>query len=55
MVTNYGERGSTTSFEMVLTWELAVLAILMGGAKIVHPLKGVCKKVLPCLERGTIL
>ena len=24
-----------------------------GGAKIVHPLKGVCKKDLPCLERGT--
>ena len=32
--------GGTTSFEVVLTWELEVLAILMGGPTNFHPLKG---------------
>ena len=29
--------GGTTSFEVVLTWELEVLAIVMGGTKSFHP------------------
>ena len=33
-------KGGTASFEVVLTWELEVLAILTGGTKSVHPLKG---------------
>ena len=33
-------KGGTTSFEVVLTRELEVLAILKGGAKSFHPLKG---------------
>ena len=33
-------RGGTNSFVVVLTWELEVLAILMGGTKSFHPLKG---------------
>ena len=33
-------KGGTTSFEVVLTWELEVLAIVMGGTKSFHPLKG---------------
>ena len=51
-----GGGGSTKSFEVVLTWELEVLAIVMGGggAKGYHPLKGGggAQKVLPCLEGG---
>ena len=35
-----GGGGGTTSFEIVLTQELEVLAILLGGAKSFHPLKG---------------
>ena len=36
-----GRGGPTKSFEVVLTWELEVLAIVMGGgAKSFHPLKG---------------
>ena len=40
--------------KLVLTWELEVLAIVMGGgAKSFHPLKGGgAQKVLPCLEGG---
>ena len=34
-----GGGGVSTSFEVVLTQELEVLAILMGGAKSVHPFK----------------
>ena len=47
-------KGGTKRFEVVLTWELKVLAIVMGGggAKSVHPLKGGVQKVLPCLEGG---
>ena len=48
----------TTSFEVVLTWELEVLAIVMwgGGAKSFHPLKGGPQEVLPCLAgaRGKV-
>ena len=45
------------SFEVVLVWELEVLAIVMvGGPKGFHPLKkrggGEAQKVLPCLEGG---
>ena len=49
-----GGWGAQTSFEVVLTWELEVLAILMEGTKSVHPLKkgGGGHKVLPCLEEG---
>ena len=36
----------------VLTWELEVLAIVMGDAKGLHPLKGGAQGVLPCLECG---
>ena len=45
----------TISFEVVLTWELEVLAIVMwggGGAKSFHPLKGGPREVLPCLAGG---
>ena len=48
------ETGGTKSFKVVLTQELEVLAIVMGGggAKSFHPLKGGGTKSLPCLERG---
>ena len=35
-----GGGGGGTSFEVVLTWELEVLAILNGGTTSFHPLKG---------------
>ena len=35
-----GHKKGTTSFEVVLTWKLEVLAILKGGAKSFHPLQG---------------
>ena len=40
--------------EVVLTWELVILAILKGGgrAKRFHSLKGRAQKVLSCLEGG---
>ena len=47
--------GGTTSFEVVLTRELDVFAILMGGTNSFHPFKkkrGGGQKVLPCLEGG---
>ena len=45
--------GSTQCFEVVLTPELEVLAILMGGggAKSFHLLKGEARKDLPHLKR----
>ena len=46
------EKGDTKSFEVVLTRELEVLAIVMGEGGGFHPLKGGVQKVLPCLERG---
>ena len=44
----------TDSFEVVLTWELEVLAILIGGANSSRALKGGwgARTVLPCLEGG---
>ena len=46
-------KGGTKSFEVVLTWELEVLAILMGGGrKKFPPFKRGVQKVLPCLEGG---
>ena len=33
-------KGGTQSFEVVLTRELEVLAIVMGGTTSIHPLKG---------------
>ena len=47
--------GGTPNFEVVLTRELEVLAIVMGGRKMFPPFKrgrGVAHKVLPCLEGG---
>ena len=51
---NEGGGGSTTSFEEVLTRELEVLAIVMGGRKKCPPFKmgGGGQNVLPCLEGG---
>ena len=47
------ENGDTKRFEVVLTQELEVLAILMGGGtKSFHPLKVGAQKFLPCLEGG---
>ena len=43
--------GDTKRFEVVLTRELEVLAILMGGGKGLIPLEGRAQKVVPCLER----
>ena len=37
---NGGGGGGTKSFEVVSTQELEILAIVMGGAKGFHPLKG---------------
>ena len=49
-------KGGTTRFEVVLTLELEVLAILKGDANSFHPLKGegggMARKVLPSLEGG---
>ena len=46
--------GGTTSFEVVLTRELEFLAILVGGAKSFHLLKGGRKNVLPCVDGGCL-
>ena len=46
----WGERGRKR-FEVVLTRELEVLAILMTGCKTFPPFKRGARKVLPCLER----
>ena len=44
-----GGGGDTTSFGIVLTWELGVLAMLKGvGRENFHSLR--VRKVLPCLE-----
>ena len=43
-------KGGTTSFKEVKTQELEVLAILMGGAKGFHPLKGGHAKFYPVLR-----
>ena len=40
-------KGGTTSFEVVLTQDLEVLAILNGGAKSVHSIKRGRKKFYP--------
>ena len=46
-------KGGTTPFDVILTWELEVLAILMGvGAKSFHPLKGGRKRFYPVLRGG---
>ena len=42
-----GGGGGTESFGVVLTRELADLAILNGGAKHFHPFKGGMQNVLP--------
>ena len=42
--------GGTTSFELVLTQELKVLAIVKGEAK--SPFKGVVQTVLLCFGGG---
>ena len=42
----------TNSFEVVLTWEFEVLAILMEGRKKFPPFERGMQKVLPCLEGG---
>ena len=42
--------GGTKRNKIVLTRELEVLAIVIGGAKSIHPLIGGAQKVLPCLE-----
>ena len=44
--------GDTQSLEVVLTWELEVLAILKGDAKNFSPFKRGAQKVLHCLEGG---
>ena len=47
--------GDTKGFKVVLTQELEVLPILIGGGgrtKYFHPLKGVASTVLPCLGGG---
>ena len=43
-------KGGTTIFEEFKTQELEVLAILMGGAKGFHPLKGGHAKFYPVLR-----
>ena len=46
-------KGDTKSFEVLIIWELEVLAIQLGGTTSFHPLKrGRAGKVLPCLEGG---
>ena len=49
-----GGGGGHKSFEVVLTWELELLAILMGEHKKFPSFKGGGrKKVLPCREWGS--
>ena len=43
-------KGDTKSFGVVFMWKLEVLAILKEGRKSFHSLKGVARKVLPCLQ-----
>ena len=50
---SHAEGGGTTNFEVVLTRDLEVLAIVMGVAKCFYPLRRGVQKVLPCLEGGT--
>ena len=45
-----GGGGAEESFGVVFPCKLKVLAILKGGAKSSHPLKGGTRKCLPCLE-----
>ena len=47
-----GGGGSTTCFEIVLTWVLEVLAILEGGTKDFHILKGQDVKKCYLVLRG---
>ena len=47
---SHAEGGGTTSFEVVLTQELEVLAIVIGGTQSFQG--GGALKVLPCLEGG---
>ena len=49
-----GGGGGTTSFGVVFTWKLEVLAILKGGGggKKFPLFKRGVRKVLPCLEGG---
>ena len=42
----------TNSFGVVSTWQLEVLAILKGGTKSFHSLKGGHEKFYPVLGRG---
>ena len=51
---SHAERGGTQTFEVVLTQELEVLAILMGGGRLKFPpfKRGGAQKVLPCLKGG---
>ena len=46
------KEGGTTSFEVVLRRDLEVLAIVMGGTKSFHPLKGGCKTFYLVLRGG---
>ena len=49
---SHAEAGGTQGFEVVLTWELEVLAILMGGTTSFHPLKGGGRKRFYPVLRG---
>ena len=48
----HAESGGTNSFEIGLTQELEVLAIVIGERKMFQPFKRGAQKVLPCLEGG---
>ena len=43
-------KGDTKCFEVVLTRDLEVLAIVMGGGKMFSPFKRGSAQVLPCLD-----
>ena len=43
-------KGGHNSFEVVLTQELEVLALLNGAQKVSTSLKGRVRKVVPCLK-----
>ena len=47
-----GGKGLSKGFEVVLTWELEILDIVMGVH--FHPLKGGCKKFYPVLPLPVI-